>query len=207
VIRILQHYTPNFKPLIDLTKPIHKEYCKRHGYSFNLKEVPEYPVYNGLEKLNQILEVCKENDAALVMDADVLITNHTIKIENQFSYGKTLSFSKGLNMGVFVIKNCWFSISIIKLMILLIEKGVCNCEQDAIELIYSKKLVYESTTETRKHPCFNSYLSELYPEIPQPVTKEQGQWEKGCFILHVPALSIEKRIEVLNNIKQHIVYE
>ena len=69
MIRLLQHYTPNFKPLIDISKPIHEAYCKKHGYSFHLKEVPQYEVYNGLEKLNQILEVCENGDIALVMDA------------------------------------------------------------------------------------------------------------------------------------------
>ena len=44
-------------------------------------------------------------------------------------------------------------------------------------------------------------------EVPQPVTKEQGQWEPGCFVLHVPALSIEKRIEVLKEYSQYVVYE
>lgn len=204
MIRLLQHYTSNFNPLIDITRPIHEAYCNKHGYQLHIREVPEYPVYNGLEKLNQILEVCNNGDTALVVDADACITNLTIKIENFRRYGKDLYFSEGMNCGVFiVIKQNW-TCDIINTVKEGIIRNAFNCEQDGFEII---RRVIDTNVEMCNHPCFNSYLSELYSEIPQPVTKEQGQWEKGCFVLHVPALPLEKRIEILNNVKKDIVYE
>lgn len=204
MIHLLQHYTSNFKPLIDITRPVHEAYCNKHGYQLHIKEVPKYPVYNGLEKLNQILEVCDNGDIALVMDADVMITNTLLKIERFLKYGKDLYFSEGLNCGVFIIIKHEWTTEVIKTLIDGIERKAFHCEQDGIEIIHR---VIGGIIEVCKHPCFNSYLSELYPEIPKPVTKEQGQWEKGCFILHLPALSLEKRIEILTKIKDEIVYE
>jgi len=203
LIHLLQHFTPNFKPLIDITRPLHEAYCNKHGYQLHIKEVSEYPVYNGLEKLNQILEVCEEGDVALVMDADAMITNTSITIESFLEQVNDLYVSEGLNMGIFIVKISKMTLSILDTMIAEIKQNIFHCEQDAINSRYK----FYPNLKVCKHPCFNSYLSELYPEIPQPVTKEQGQWEKGCFILHLPALSIEKRCKILNQIKEQIVYE
>ena len=198
MIRLLQHYTPNFKPLIGISRPIHEEYCRLHGYSFYLKEVPEYGVYNGLEKLNQILEVCEDGDWAFVMDADSVITNLNLAIESLFEPNKDWYLSEGLNMGVFLIKSTKLNRSIIDIMYKEIECRIFSCEQDAI-MIHSK---FIPTLSIKKHPCFNSYLSELYPEIPQPVSEEQGQCVEGkSFVLHLTALPLEKRIEIMINTK------
>lgn len=204
MIRLLQHYTPNFKPLIDISKPIHEAYCKKHGYSFHLKEVPQYEVYNGLEKLNQILEVCENGDIALVMDADAMVTNLLFKVERFLEYGKDLYFSQGLNCGVFIIIKHEWTTDVIRTLISGIKKGAFNCEQDGIEIIYR---LLSGIKKVHQHPCFNSYLSELYPEVAQPVTKEQGQWGKGCFVLHLPALLLEQRINLMKEYSQYIIWE
>lgn len=205
MIRLLQHYTPNFKPLIDISKPIHEAYCKKHGYSFHLKEVPQYEVYNGLEKLNQILEVCEDGDIALVMDADAMVTNLLFKVEQFLENDKDFYFSDGMNCGVFIFRATPFSKYRIKSVIYLIEKGQYNCEQDAFEDIFKDRS--DRHVSILPHPCFNSYLSQYYPEVKQPVTKEQGQWEPGCFVLHFPALPLEQRINLMKEYSQYIVYE
>jgi len=205
LIHVLQHYTPNFKPLIDITKPIHEAYCNKHGYQLHLKEVPEYGVYNGLEKLNQILEVCKEGDVALVMDADAMLTNMDITIESFLEDDKDLYLSDGLNMGIFIIRKTDWSNTFIYMLLKSINSGQSNCEQDAVELFM--KFHKDPKIKVCLHPCFNSYPSIYYPEVPQPVSKEQGNWETGCYVIHTPALTISKRIEILTNIKEQIVYE
>lgn len=212
MIHVLQHYTPNFKPLIDITRPVHEAYCNKHGYQLHLKEVPEYPVYNGLEKLNQILEVCKEGDVALVMDADSCVTNLSIEIESFLSENKSFYLCEGLNMGIFIIKLTDYSKMLIEYMIMKILCCDYNCEQDVINalmvgVVFQLNNIVRGEISVKSHPAFNSYLSQYYSEVLQPVTKEQGEWEHGCFILHVPALPIEKRIEILTNIKEQIVYE
>lgn len=202
MIRLLQHYTPNFKPLIDISKPIHEEYCRLHGYSFHLKEVPEYGVYNGLEKLSQIMEVCEDGDVALVMDADAMITNLNANVENIFKSGcSNIQLCEGHNCGVMLIKITVNSVAHIKRIIKQIKIGQFNCEQDAINDFMKYYFHDGHVIYTHKHPAFNSYLSELYPEIPQPVSEEQGQWVEGSFILHLPALPISQRIEIMKNTK------
>lgn len=203
MIRLLQHYTPNFKPLIDISRPIHEEYCKLHGYSLHIKEVPEYGVYNGLEKLSQILEVCEDGDVALVIDGDAIITNLLFNVERFLQNDKDFYVAQGWNMGVFIVRITPASIKLLNHIFFWIKEGKFNCEQDAFEFYMQMYLLSEATDiiATVPHPCFNSYLSELYPSVPQPVTEQQGQWVEGRFILHLPALPLSQRAEIMKNIK------
>lgn len=204
MIRVLQHHTPNFKPLIDISRPIHEEYCRLHGYSLHIKEVPEYGVYNGLEKLNQILEVCEDGDSALVMDADAMVTNLLLKVERFLEYGKGFYLSEGKNMGVFIFYKSVLSSLILRGMIDNIKNALFNCEQDAMEYEASN-LLSEGIIKILPHPCFNSFLPKLYWDIKEPVQNMPSAWETGHFICHVPAQSIETRIKVLNDLKEKIV--
>jgi len=209
VIRLLQHYTQNFKPLIDISKPIHEAYCERHGYSFHLKEVPEYGVYNGLDKLSQIMEVCSDGDIAMVCDADALVTNLNVKIEDFIKEGKDFYVAQGWNMGVFIVRITTASIKLINHLFFWIKNDRFNCEQDAFEFYMQMYLLSDATDIilTVKHPCFNSFLPELYLDIKEERRYLPSAWEPSHFALHVPALSIEKRIEVLKEYSQYVVYE
>lgn len=197
MIRILQHYTPNFKPLIDISKPIHEEYCRVHGYSFHLKEVPEYGVYDGLDKLSQILEVCEDGDIALVMDADAIISNLNITVESFLKDGKDWYLSEGLNMGVFIVRITSINVKAINEIMDEVKAKIFYCEQDAM-IIHHKFL---PNLCIKQHPCFNSYLSGFYTEIKQPVSEQQGQWVEGSFILHLPALPLHQRLNIMKSIK------
>lgn len=196
MVRVLQHITENWQSLLEISKPIHKEYCELHDYSYHLKVIEPYPVYNGIEKLNQILRECDKGDIALVLDGDAIITNLTIKVEDFLEDGKDFYVSDGINMGVFIVGLTAETEWMIEKMISAISMKIFQCEQDAFEGLVDSKCV-----KVCSHPCFNSYLSELYPEVPQPVSEEQGQWVEGSFILHVPAQSLETRIEVFKSTK------
>ena len=206
MIHLLQHHTPNFKPLIDITRPLHEAYCNKHGYNLNIQAVPEYEVYDGEYKLKQILEFCEEGDIALVIDADAMITNMDITIESFLEDGKDLFLSEGLNMGVFIVRKTKWLTNFIEWVLVGIYIKMYHCEQDAI-MDMKDDFLKQGTTKILPHPCFNSYPSIYYPEVPQPVSKEQGNWETGCYVIHTPALSLEKRCEILNQVKEQIVYE
>lgn len=202
MVHVLTHYTPNWKEIADITVPVMRQYCEKQGYAFHVKEVPTYEKYNGLEKL-QMLNALEENDIALVLDADVLLTNHIKKVEDYFHYDE-LSLSKGANCGVMIIRK--LNRGVVDLIVEDIRHGRFNCEQDAVESYLSSHSGYYSIG-IFDHPAFNSYLPHLYPEIKEEKTEQDGMWVKGHFCLHVPALSIEKRIEVLKEYSQYIIYE
>ena len=194
-------YTKNWSGIATICVPNAALYCAKHGYTL-LATVDEYNEYDGLWKLQNVGRLLNDYDLVFSFDCDTLITNHSIKLESFLDDESDFFVCKGLNMGVFGAKISDFSVDFVSTMSELIASGKYHCEQDIISGIYLGNEI-----KVLDHPAFNSYLSQFYPEVPQPVTKEQGQWEPGCFVLHVPALSIEKRIEVLKEYSQHIVYE
>jgi len=202
-IIVLIHYTENWQLLADITVPILFKYANKHDYEVWVKRVPPYEKYTGIEKLSMIDTYLQDGDIGLIMDADTCITNFKIKIESFLEEGKDLYLSEGLNMGIFIIRYSSWSKAFIHMLIKSIESGQSNCEQDAVELFM--KHHKDDKIKVCSHPCFNSYLSELYPDIPQPVTAEQGQWEQGQFICHLPALSMETRIAKMKELKERIV--
>ena len=195
---ILMHYTTNWNKITEITIPILQEYADRHGYRLSVMELLPYEKYNGIPKLSQILSVLEEGDVALVLDADAVITNHRIFIEPFLGNKHDIYLSEGMNMGVFIIRLTNFTRKVLQFLINGISKGDYHCEQDGMEYLLKEANIGDSV-KIVPHPCFNSYLSELYPEVPQPVTEQQGQWKIGSYILHLPALSIDKRVEILKS--------
>lgn len=202
--KVLIHSTINWSDIAAFVIPNLEDYCIKHGYDLEWQEVLPYSTYTGIEKLTMIRECLEIGDIAIVLDCDTLLTNHSVKIESFIDEKHDFFICEGLNAGVFIVKSSvWLNVFIDSMME-LIRDGKYHCEQDAIVDLMKNRNV-SRMVKVLPHPAFNSYLSELYPDIPQPVTKEQGQWEPELFLCHLPALSIEKRIEELNKLKQQIV--
>ncbi|HRP30472.1 MAG TPA: hypothetical protein PKV73_01205 [Agriterribacter sp.] len=199
---LLMHYTPNWEPIVDITRPIHEEYCERHGYKLIIDEVPEYKIYNGLQKL-RMLDYLDYGDTALVMDADALITNFKYRLQPFFAAtNKDVLVADGLNMGVFLFRKSEQSMKFIKFISNEIRAAKFNCEQDAMEWAFGKDMEWAFVIE---HPCFNSFLPEHYPDITEPREKISSAWEYGDFILHLPALEMEKRLSLMQEYSKKIM--
>lgn len=199
-IAVTMSYTPNWSELAAISVPNMAKYCTKHGYSLFVT-VDEYKKYNGIYKFNNILKLLDgDYDIVYSFDVDTLITNHSIKLEKFVEESKYVYVCKGLNMGVFGIKNTTEGCDFAEDCRREIVRNKYNCEQD-----YILDMVNVTKPEIFEHPAFNSYLSQLYPEVQQPVTKEQGQWEQGCFVLHLPALPLEQRINLMKEYSQYIV--
>lgn len=198
-------YTKSWTKLSDIVVPALTKYCIKHGYKTNIKEVQE--PFDGFEKLREIKRIFENNEADVVLsiDCDALITNFNVTIESLIS-DRILNLSKDYNnwnCGVFIMQNAVWAIPFIELLLSKSGKQGIYCEQDAIiDWVNSESLedVYHVINQIPQYKV-NSYLYESYPEIP-PQTEEQGQWVQGeSFILHLPGIGMDKRIEILKNTK------
>ena len=201
MIRVLLHYTPNWKEIANITIPIAKEYCKKHGYKFSAYDCIAYGQYDGKEKLNHILYEWKAGDVCMVMDADTMITNHGIKIEDFIDDSHDLYISKhvgNINAGIFIIRLTEWSKRFLRYVLDNIGQEKIYCEQDAIAK-YRREHPHDSKIKIVEHPAFNSLKYELYPE--HGIQKEEdGQWVEGkSFVLHLPGIGQERRLEILKN--------
>jgi len=211
-------YTKGWVDIAKITTPNIVNYCRKHDYSWNIQCIGE--PYDAFEKIRQIQGIFERNEADVVMsmDCDALITNYTIRIED-FIEGDERNFFfvcrdyNGINTGTFLITKYGGQTKFLNYLLSLKDKNIimggksfiCSCEQDALNIVmYMYNGLPYSKVKVLSHPSINSYMYELYPEIP-PQTHEQGQWQEGDFILHLPGIGMGQRKQILSNTK--VIYE
>lgn len=197
-------FSPSHQELATLTVPNMEAYAKVHGYDTHIIEIEndkwEY------KKHEAFTELLKEYDLVWYKDIDTIITNLSVPIESfiddYYSFYLTKDFNE-LNGGSVIIKNTKEG----KLFndMVLENKGTFENEQNFYNSM-PMLMMGSNIIKPLQHPSINSYNYSLYPECKEYVGREDlGDWKEGNFVLHVPALSIEKRIKVLKNTK--IIYE
>lgn len=204
-VRILLHFTSNWLDIANITVPVLQEYADKWGYELIAQEVNPYDKYTGLHKIRQIKKYLKDGDVGFVIDCDAILTNMKIPIESFLDGKHDFYICEGLNAGVFIIKQGDWARYFIEYIEQGINNGKFHCEQDAIEAYLKDDPNKNYKIKVIPHPAFNSYLSELYSHVEQPVSIEQGQWEKGCFVCHVPSQGLFTRVKFLTELKEKIV--
>lgn len=202
-------YTESWKEIALITVPNVVNYCRKHGYSWNIKCIPE--PYDAFEKIREIKKIFYANEADVVMsmDCDAMVTDYTKRVEDFISEHNSFFCCEdynGLNTGIFIVKNDIEGNIIIDYSLPMQGDIGFNCEQDKISNYFYHNTESDTGIEILSHPSINSYLYENYSEIPLQ-THEQGQWNQGDFILHLPAIGMDKRKEILNEYKNRIIYE
>lgn len=191
-------WSPYYQPLADITLPNLWDYAFKHDYL-----VYEHKIEDGkfhFEK-HKVFKELFNGGAGIIFykDIDSMITNLTIPIESFIDLENDFYITKDkteLNGGVMILKNT--SWCMVFNDAVLSYKNLVNNEQNAINLMY-KNPQANDFIKVLPQSTINSYLYEMYPEIGKQA-HEHGQWEEGDFLLHLPALTIEKRIEILKNI-------
>jgi len=200
-INILTHYTPSWKEIAAITVPVLERYCKRHGYKLDVYECNSYQLYTGKEKILQALHNIDDGDIGLVIDADCLITNHNLSLHNFIDNDHDFYITKhvgNINAGVFIVRKTEWLKKFLNYTLSEIGKEGVHCEQDGFAK-WQKEHPHDKKIKIVNHPAFNSLKYELYPEhgIQE---EENGQWIEGkSFILHLPGVSMQRRVEILKN--------
>lgn len=186
-----------------VTVPVLEMYCEKHGYSLSVYKHNQYEFYNGKEKISQVLEVCEDGDVALVLDADTIITNPNIKIEDFINDKQDFYITNHLdrvNAGVFIIRDSMWSRVFLDFILNVIGKDKIHCEQDAI-MKYLNEYKDDEKICILPHPSINSLIYNLYKEH-NITTEEDGDWRSNHFLLHLPGVGMAKRVEILKQVKE-----
>jgi hypothetical protein len=208
---ILTAHDDNFKELADLVIPNTQKYCDKHGYGFFVYKIESTEHYQGFYKLQELLNLLsfREFDLVWCVDMDVLITNHSIALTDFIDQDNELYITKdvnGINAGSFIIKNTAWAKLFLMSVLDLMKDGKFECEQDAIN--YLVEACWDRV-KFLPHPSINSYIYDEYGapkwgrikegETLKPTIKE-GNWERGCFALHMPGVPQGRRVEIVKNI-------
>lgn len=200
-IGVFTFYTPSFQALADVTLPNIRRYCDRHGYDLMAHCGGEFGASEmliGLRKTGMACSLLPLFDALFVIDIDVLITNHTIRLES-FLDDEHIFFvahddNHGLNAGAYIIRNAGNGKAFLRHVLAEpLEPG--ECEQDAMRKVLAQPL-FTGFCKVLPHPSINSYL---YSEYRQIKSHEEGQWQPGDFVLHLPGMTNERRIEIFTS--------
>lgn len=205
-------YTSSYEPLAAITIPVMQKYCDKHKYELNINKIPDGNFH--FIKTLDTRALLDKYDVVMGIEADVLITNFETKVEDFLDDEHELYITddiNNINFGVFIAKSTVWAKALFNWV--NSQKGIYGDEQNIFEFLRHDKI------KICKHPCFNSIAYEYYAPSygyinwellnPAPIqpTVAQGDWVKGCFTCHLPGFTMERRIEIFNDLKQYIIYE
>ena len=214
-IALLTHTDAAFKPVSDLTIPVFKEYCARYSYDFICKLEHTSGRHIVWEKIALILDHFKYHkddfDWIIYCDADVMIMNHTIPLEN-FIDDKVdfigTNDCHGYNAGVFFLKNSPWSLGFMRAVWHVdprnpILRGRYNDTQaEQLAMVAMMKSVGDKDAHIKivKQSLFNAF-----PYHHWNINHPDGNFKEGDFILHLPGMNTEERVHYFNKYKDLIV--
>jgi mannan polymerase II complex MNN10 subunit len=191
------YYTPEWQELADIVLPKGWAYCKKHEFEDRFSKI-------ATERWAYLKMICLSNllleyryDFIWVLDLDTLITNPEIKFTDFTDNEHDIFICKdinGINAGSWIIRNTEASRKFIETIV--------NNFTEPHEQILMNKYLHMVKVKYLPHPSINSYKYELYNELldledeEMIISHEDGNWQPGDLLLHLPGLSLEKRIEV-----------
>ena len=206
------HEGCSFQRLLDITNPSKEEYCKIHGYDFICKTDLTHNHKNdiGWEKIKIINEYIDQYDYIFYVEADAIIMNQTIKIENLIdeNYDIFVSINKRvpeeryeINCGTLLVKcSSWSKQFMLDLYSKKHIKHHDYPDNWAEQIALIKELV--NSPETRKHfklmhlRYFNSFYRPDFPD---------DTFKMGDFILHAVGMPNSMRETLLDECKNKII--
>lgn len=207
VITTVSH---SWQELANLVLPVMQAYCNKNGYGLEIKFIPSTFEFH---KIRAILSALEKSNVVFCLDLDTLITNHQIKFESFLDAEHDFYITQDINeinSGAIIAKNTLFVRGLLNYVLL---SGAEN-EQNGF-----KPHMNNPEVKILPHPSINSYPYDEYAPtwglIPGRVplfgiggkpTHEQGNWEPGDFIAHLPGLPLSRRIEIFTKMKEQIVW-
>lgn len=187
--------------MADVTIPVLRSYCQKHDYDLIVHRggFGNRDRQFGFQKTELVATLLPRTDVMFIVDVDTLITNPDTKLEEFLVNDRGLFIAKdvnGLNAGSYLVRNT--SLSQVFLRSVLGLEGVPKMlgEQDAMRWIFDSGS-FSNLVHYLPHPSINSYLYQEYGIVK---THEEGQWERGDFLLHLPGISNERRIEIFKSL-------
>lgn len=211
----------NYAELADITYHQSKKlYCQKWGYEPICKTDGFFftePKMLGFEKIKMILDVFEEKpylDWIHWTGADVMVTNFNVRLENIIDdeYHVVVCFDgNGMNVDSMLIRNSRVGKGLMRWVLSQVEhyKNHYWYEQQAMIDFYFHDPLGKDIIKALPQRVMNSYIYDLYPEWRgRPHvdhTGHDGDWVEGDFILQLPGLPIEQRVNVMKEYIQRII--
>ena len=188
----------DFADIVRITRPVLRAYCQKHGYECAFDYFPSLPSPEIVwHRVNAIRSLLDKYDWVVWMDADALITNPDVDFESLIASGSSMIISKdrnGLNDGVWMVKSTEWSRQILDQI--EDDRQLYSSPQEAMNFMWKDSTNFRNNITVWPQQRMNAYIMAEYG-----LSEDQpGQWRKGDFILHLPAMSNERRVEILTEV-------
>ena len=201
-IKLVTYFDANMAPIGKMTSGILYKYAARHGYAAvcqtSAGATESGPAWNKIALVRQVLN-CDGSDWVMWLDADAVIMNPEIKIENIIAgipQDKDAAFAtddNGLCSGVFLIKKSQWSLSFLDTVWFLKDinfekdygRGGRKWEQNCIKGLF-------------KH--FKSVANRIHLLPQRAINSYEQNFEKDDFILHLASCPNELRVAKLTQL-------
>jgi len=208
---------------------IKKNYCKYHNYDFIFDSIErnKYPKGKGWIKIYKLIEVLRNYDYVFLSDADVVITNRDIRIEDiidRYKNDDTFMFVttdfNSINSGNIIFKNCDTTFKFLKDLLDINDNPIRNSvdtyfkpfgvyEQPSIIYLLNTNKKYYDNCKIIPQFELNSY-TDLFAILKQENilneinhTKNRTNWKEGDFLIHFAGINKEKFNQLPILIEKH----
>jgi hypothetical protein len=116
---VVTAYTQSIQDMGLFTSRVNAEYCKKQGYDFRVyTDGFDLDVHPAWSKLLFVKDALKDYEWVFWIDADAVITNRDIRLENLIQMGGDIFMSHrrmfiGISMGTFLTRQCFFSLKLL----------------------------------------------------------------------------------------------
>jgi hypothetical protein len=225
-ILIITGYTDEFRTeisasdntmadLVDLTLPSKQRYAKKHGYdllSMRSLGCDIHEIFGrneiGFQRALRSFEMLLSYDVVVWLDADSIITNDELKIEDIIGDSKYTFYASydwhgysNFSCGNFIIRktpnvqdfiNAFYSVG-------SSLSGPGREEQNTLNIMHMHTH-FKNEFKILEHKFLSSIpTQEMYGSRWVAARPIVGQWNQGCFLAHLTGASNKGRIEILNN--------
>jgi hypothetical protein len=226
-IAMITCHDENYHELASVTVPVKEAYCQKWGYEFvcRTSDFLYNNTYNGnpsdlligFEKLKMVLDVFEERpylDWIHWSGTDVLITNYNVRLENivDDDYHIVVCFDgNGMNVDSMLIKNSKVGRGLMRWILDNVETYRHHWwyEQQAMIDFYFQDPLGKDIIKALPQRVMNSYIYDLYPEWKTKPhidhTGHDGDWQEGDFMLQLPGLPTQQRIDVMKEIMKKAI--
>lgn len=195
--------SPEYQDLANVSQPGKEEYCARHGYTF-VPVVGEFKV-GGYERYDVVRDLLPQYDLVLMLDADALVMNHTLKAERLYREGKSIYCAAdlmGVNDGAIMFARAAKSMQLISVFLACGRKPG-NEMMDSQQMLrwFIEFHPYAPHVQWVEQNEMNSYRNDLYG---RPDWFD-GTYHKGDWILQFPGMSNADRIPHMQEALKEVI--
>lgn len=202
-----------------VTEPITRDYCARHGYNFETKKYwfKQFSLRCGthhflaFERWRWFAEVLETCDMLFAIGSDVLITNHTMKLEDVAHNRKIFLCAKdsqGFSSDTLLVRRTDRTLALLR-NVAALQNKFSNTPDNQLDLAAFEYAApnYADVIEYMTQRELNAYAYKHYAHLGGRYAQaldadgNDGQWQRGDFVLHVPGLPKQQKIQIL---KEHI---